>query len=138
MVDPTDSTIITMWAGGATAGQIAKTTGLGRNMVMAHINKLTKTGEINNTTKQSRMASINTRVEQLERVRQGANFEAQSVSGFQAKKIPLFQLLHDSCRFIVDGTNIKNLMYCGHGKFKYSYCEHHYKLCYLSKPTKEA
>lgn len=137
MVDPTDSTIIAMWADGATAGQIAKTIGYGRNMIMAHINNLTKKGEITNATRQSRIAAINARVEELERVRQGTNFEAQSISSFKAKKIPLLQLSHSSCRFIVEGTNMRNMSYCGHDKFKYSYCEHHYKLCYVPRQPKE-
>jgi hypothetical protein len=132
MVDPVTSTIIAMWAGGATSGQIAKTIGYGRNAVTSLINNLIRSGEISKLTKQARVDAINARIQELGKVRGKANFDA----GFKAKNIRLSQLAHDSCRFIVEGQS-KKTMYCGHVKFKYSYCEHHYKLCYIPRPSKE-
>jgi len=136
MVDPITSTIITMWSGGATAGQIAKTIGYGRNVVTSLINNLIRSGEITKAIRQARVDAINARIEELERVRQGANFNANAAVHFKAKGILLVQLAHDSCRFIIEQKPRKTI-YCGNAKFKYSYCEHHYKLCYLPKPPKE-
>ena len=124
-----------MWTGGATSGQIAKTVGYGRNVVTSLINNLIKSGEITKAKMQERVDAISARIEELERVRLGANFEAQKSTGFKAKGVLLTQLAHDSCRFIVEGAT-KKTIYCGHVKFKYSYCEHHYKLCYIPKQMK--
>ena len=132
MVDSVTSTIIAMWAGGATSGQIAKTVGYGRNAVTSLINNLIRSGEISKLTKQARVDAINERIGKLEEVRTKTNFDA----GFEIKGIRLSQLAHDSCRFIVDSPT-KKTTYCGNVKFKYSYCEHHYKLCYVPKVPKE-
>lgn len=137
MIDPIDSTIIAMWADGATAGQIAKTVGYGRNAVTAKINSFIQSGDINSAIKQSRMNAINVRIEELERVRLEANFVDAALSNFKPRRVSLTQLSHNSCRFIVDGPSRGRLTYCGHEKFKYSYCEHHYKLCYIPRITKE-
>jgi hypothetical protein len=134
MVDPIDSTIIAMWAGGATAGQIAKTIGYGRNVVTGKINSLIQAGGITSSHKQSRMNAINIRIGELERVREETNFAEEALSGFRPRRLTLVQLSHNSCRFIVE--NVRRPTYCGHEKFKQSYCEHHYKLCYMPKPVK--
>jgi hypothetical protein len=134
MVDPIDSTIIAMWAGGATAGQIAKTIGYGRNVVTGKINSLIQAGGITSSHKQSRMNAINIRIGELERVREETNFAEEALSGFRPMRLTLVQLSHNSCRFIVE--NVRRPTYCGHEKFKQSYCEHHYKLCYMPKPVK--
>lgn len=136
MVDPVTSTIISMWADGATAGQIAKTIGHGRNVVMSQINHLQKTGEITYQVRKSRIAAINARVEELERVRQGANFEP-FVPPLKTLRISLVQLKHDSCRYIVEGMKLDKIRYCGLQTYNRSYCEHHYKLCYTLKPAKD-
>jgi len=136
MVDPIDSTIIAMWASGATAGQIAKTIGYGRNMVSAKINGFIQSGDITKSIKQARMVAINNRIQELELVRAGANFAQMASIGFTAKRVKFLNLNHDSCRFIIEGSGMKGSIYCGNTKFKQSYCEHHYNLCYLPRPSK--
>jgi hypothetical protein len=123
-----------MWAGGATSGQIAKTIGYGRNVVTGKINSLIQSGNITTANKQARMNAINIRIGELERVREETNFAEDALSDFKPKRLTLVQLTHRSCRFIVE--NVHRPTYCGHDKFKYSYCEHHYKLCYMPKPVK--
>jgi hypothetical protein len=134
MVDPIDSTIIAMWAGGATSGQIAKTIGYGRNVVTGKINSLIQSGNITTANKQARMNAINIRIGELERVREETNFAEDALSDFRPKRLTLVQLTHRSCRFIVE--TVHRPTYCGHEKFKQSYCEHHYKLCYIPKQVK--
>jgi hypothetical protein len=136
MVDPIDSTIIAMWAGGATAGQIAKTIGYGRNVVTGKINSLIQSGGITTAHKITRMNAIHIRIGELERVREETNFAEDLLSNFKPKRVTLVQLTHSSCRFIVE--TVQRPTYCGHEKFKYSYCEHHYKLCYIPKQVKVA
>lgn len=137
MVDPIDSTIIAMWASGATAGQIAKTIGYGRNAVASKINSMIQSGEITRSVKQARVIAINNRIQELELVRAGANFVQMASIGFKARRVKFLNLDHDSCRFIIEGSGMKGSIYCGNAKFKQSYCKHHYNLCYLPRPSKE-
>jgi len=62
MIDPVDTTIITMWADGATAGQIAQMTLLSRGIVMGKVNQLYKNKKISYIVRSSRMIAIRKRV----------------------------------------------------------------------------
>lgn len=139
MIDPVDTTIISMWADGATAGQIAQMTCLSRGMVMGKVNQFYKTGDISFTVRSSRIAAIRERVEGMEEKRL-ADFGNYVAKNFQdMPRIPPInfnQLKPKSCRFIVSGSGIDDFLYCGQDKVKSSYCKHHYKLCYVPHPKK--
>lgn len=137
MVDPLDTIIVSMWANGATAGQIAKTVGYGRNMIMAKINTLCRIGSITDHLRHARTIAIEKRVEELERIRQGSSFTKQPEPISLKGCVTFFQLTSMSCRYIVKGNGMKDALYCGQPKVKHSYCDHHYRLCYVPKSDKD-
>lgn len=108
--------IIEMWVCGKTGSEIAEKLGLTRCAVMGHVYRLKKAGLIpNDIVKKIAYKKYN-----------------QTVKTIPLKETaPTVAFKRGGCRYIVSGSGC-DAVFCEKEISRYSYCEHHAKICYVS------
>lgn len=120
-----------MWEQGTASSELAKHFGVTRNAIMGRLNRLRKAGFVGYKTDMPPINRVSkkTAVEKKEELR---NFFQKKEEAKQYKEnVTLMELRIDSCRFSVSGERAPDFRFCGKKVWGNSYCEEHYKLCYI-------
>lgn len=136
--------ILQLWENNVPSSEIAKHLGISRNAVMGHLYRMRHAGvpmrQKHPDTKKaaSRPIGLKKLVRKapapkkptLEEIRSETN---QAVTG---KPVPLMQLSHNSCRYVISGVVAKDFLFCNGPKWNGSpYCHYHHSLCYVPKSS---
>lgn len=126
-----------LWALGYTGAQIAKEVELTRNSVIGFVYRMRKSDGI----KKKRPPGPKPTKQKIVKVKKEKKVKApvkekteKPVEIKEDVSATLLDLRFDSCRYIVKDGDIYSTKYCNRPITRVSYCEDHYKICYV--PTR--
>ena len=144
--------IINLWQKEMTGGEIASQLGVSRNSVIGVIYRAKQNGDILRGRKDVKkiikkvkpikekiVKQADKKVKQPKIAKEEKKIEAiskplQQTEIDKSNAVTIDQLMHYSCRFIVEVGNYETTKYCGKEKDRESYCKEHYAICYT--PTR--